>query len=407
MKNKYIIILLTFITSNIYAMNQFDEVIAEESDNIVYRNSIDFDTRTTQVWRDSAWHNKWQWLKSYDANGYLTESEFSQFIDDEWMLRGNVSITNNDNGFPISKIKQIYIDDSFQNRSLNEYTYSDSGNLIQKTGYKWYDNSWNNRSQTDLQYEGDLCVNGIYYRWADSLWANRYLKEITYNDNGLKDVKVGYKWSDTGWSEWHKTEYSFDDNGDLSQKVLSKWTDSGWITKARITISRDDLLDPVEILLERLDSADVWNNVFLRENTFFEGGMIMESISSKWYDDGWHLKKRNEYSYVNGPGRFSLNIIPPTSLPDQIKLDQNYPNPFNPITIISYEIPRGEFVELNIFNLRGNKITTLVNEFQNPGIKSYQWNGTNDNGNSVSAGVYIYTIEAGNYLKSKKMILLK
>ena len=93
MKNKYIIILLTFITSNIYAMNQFDEVIAEESDNIIYRNSIDFDTRTTQVWRDSAWHNKWQWLKSYDASGYLTESEFSQFIDDEWMLRGNVSIT--------------------------------------------------------------------------------------------------------------------------------------------------------------------------------------------------------------------------------------------------------------------------------------------------------------------------
>ena len=105
--------------------------------------------------------------------------------------------------------------------------------------------------------------------------------------------------------------------------------------------------------------------------------------------------------------RFSLNIIPPTSLPEQKKLDQNYPNPFNPITIISYEIPRGEFVELNIFNLRGNKITTLVNEFQNPGIKSYQWNGTNDNGNSVSAGVYIYTIQAGNYLESKKMIFLK
>ena len=102
-----------------------------------------------------------------------------------------------------------------------------------------------------------------------------------------------------------------------------------------------------------------------------------------------------------------MNIDPPVSLPDQVKLDQNYPNPFNPITTISYQIPKGEFVEVEVFNMKGNKIATLVNEFQNPGIKSYQWNATNDYGNSVSAGVYIYTIRAGNYHQSKKMILLK
>ena len=133
----------------------------------------------------------------------------------------------------------------------------------------------------------------------------------------------------------------------------------------------------------------------------------MESISSRWYDDEWHYKKRNEYSYVNGPGRSSLSTVSLESLPTQIKLNQNYPNPFNPITTISYDIPKGEFVEVRVFNLRGDKISTLVNEFQNPGIKSYQWNGTNDHGNSVAAGVYIYTIQAGNFRQSKKMILLK
>ena len=407
MKNIFIIILFTMIANNMYATNQFDEVIAEESDNIVYQNSIDFDIRTTQVWRDSAWDNKWQWLKSYDENGYLTESEFSQFSDNEWLLRARASISNNNNGLPISKIKQIYIDDSFQNRSLNEYTYNDSNYLIQRTGYKWYDNSWNNRSQTELQYEEGLCVNSTYSKWADSSWTDRYLKEISYNDNGQKDVKVGYKWSDTGWIEWHKTEYSFDNNGNLSQKILSKWTGSDWDTKARITISRDASFNPVQVFLEKLDSTEVWNSVSLRENTFFEDGMIMESISSRWYQDGWHLKKRNEYSYVNGPGRFSLSIISPASLPNQITLDQNYPNPFNPITTISYELPKRELVDVGIFDMKGFKIATLVNEFQNPGVKSYRWNGTNDIGNSVSAGVYIYTIQAGDYRQSRKMILLK
>ena len=407
MKNIYKISLITLISSVVFAVDQFDEVITEETDNIAYQNSIDFDTKTTQIWRDSAWHNKLQWLKSYDSNGYLTESEVYIFRNDEWLILGNVSYTNNDNGSPNTKIKQVYRGGYFRNRSLNEYNYNDSGDLTQNTRYKWHDNSWNNRSQKELQYEDELCVNSTYYRWEGTTWTNRYLNEISYNDNGERDVKVGYKWTDSGWTERHKTEYSFDDNSNLSQKIFSKWTDSGWITKARITISRDDSFNPVDILLEKVDSTDAWNNVSLRENTFFDGDMIMESVSSRWHDDGWHLRKRNEYTYINGPGRSSLNIIEPISLPEQVTLDQNYPNPFNPITTISYEIPKVEFVMVSVFNLRGNKITTLVNELQNPGVKSYNWNGTNDYGNSVAAGVYVYTIQAGNYRQSKKMILLK
>ena len=57
--------------------------------------------------------------------------------------------------------------------------------------------------------------------------------------------------------------------------------------------------------------------------------------------------------------------------------------------------------------MRGNRVATLVNEQQNHGIRSYSWNGTNDTGDVVAAGVYIYTIQAGNFRQSKKMILLK
>ena len=60
-----------------------------------------------------------------------------------------------------------------------------------------------------------------------------------------------------------------------------------------------------------------------------------------------------------------------------------------------------------VFDMRGNRVATLVNEQQNPGVRSYSWNGTNDNGDVVAAGVYIYTIQAGNFRQSKKMILLK
>jgi len=401
------IIMLSMITSVSFGADQLDEVIAEEESNISYRNSIDFDTKTTQVWWDSAWHNKWQWLKSYDDNGYLTESEFYKFRDDEWLLRGNVSYTNNDSGAPTSRIRQSYWDGSFYNRSLHEYNYNDSGDLTQDTRLKWHDDSWHNRSQTELQYEDGLCVNNTYYRWEDSTWANRYLQEISYNDNGDRDVKIGYKWTDSGWTERHKTEYSFDDNGDLSQKMFSKWTDAGWVTRARLTVSRDDALNPVEILLEKVDSTDAWNNVALRENTFSDDGMVMETVSSRWRNDEWRSRKRTEYTYVNGPGRSILSIVAPATLPDQITLTQNYPNPFNPITTFSYELPEAEFIMIAVFDMRGNRVATLVNERQNPGVRSYRWNGTNDNGDVVAAGVYIYSIQAGNFRQSKKMILLK
>ena len=405
--NIKIIIMSSMIASVSFGADQLDEVITEEESNIAYRNSIDFDTKTTQVWWDSAWHNKWQWLKSYDDNGYLTESEFYKFRDDEWLLRGNVSYTNNDNGAPTSRIRQAYWDGSFYNRSLHEYNYNDGGDLTQNTRFKWRHNSWHNRSLTELQYQDGLFVNKTNYRWVDSTWANRYLQEISYNDNGGRSVKVGYKWTDSGWTERHKTEYSYDDNGDLSQKMFFKWTDAGWLTRARLTISRDDALNPVEVLLEKVDSTDSWNNVSLRENAFSDDGMVMETVASRWRNDEWRLRKRNEYTYFNGPGRSILSITAPATLPDQITLAQNYPNPFNPITTFSYELPEAKFVTIAVFDMRGNKVATLANERQDPGVRSYRWNGTNDNGDGVAAGVYIYTIQAGNFRQSKKMILLK
>tara|TARA_B100000586_G_scaffold217765_1_gene164787 strand:+ start:703 stop:1938 length:1236 start_codon:yes stop_codon:yes gene_type:complete len=401
------IIMLSMITSGSFGSDQLNEVIAEEEGNISYRNSIDFDTKTTQVWWDSAWHNKWQWLKSYDNSGYLTESEFYKFRDDEWLLRGNVSYTNNESGAPTSRIRQVYWDGSYYNRSLHEYNYNDGGDLTQNTRFKWRHDSWHNRSLTELQYQDGLCVDNTNYRWVDSTWANRYLREISYNNNGERAVKVGYKWTDSGWTERHKTEYSYDVNGDLSQKMFSKWTNADWVTRARLTISRDNALNPVEILLEKVDSTDTWHNVSLRENAFSNDGMIMETVKSRWRNEEWRPRKRNEYTYVNGPGRSTLSIVAPATLPDQITLAQNYPNPFNPNTTFSYELPEEEFVRIAVFDMRGNRVATLVNERQDPGVRSYRWNGTNDIGDGVAAGVYIYTIQAGNFRQSKKMILLK
>ena len=95
------------------------------------------------------------------------------------------------------------------------------------------------------------------------------------------------------------------------------------------------------------------------------------------------------------------------TLPIEFNLHQNYPNPFNPTTQIRYELPNSEHVSINIYNVIGHKIKSLINMNQDAGYRLISWDATNDLGQSISAGMYIYTIQAGEFRQTRKMVLLK
>ncbi|MBE76431.1 MAG: hypothetical protein CMG41_01655 [Candidatus Marinimicrobia bacterium] len=94
-------------------------------------------------------------------------------------------------------------------------------------------------------------------------------------------------------------------------------------------------------------------------------------------------------------------------VPTAYRLSDAYPNPFNPMTKFNYEVPNTEHVSIDIYNLTGRHIKSLVNSIQNPGYKTVQWNATNDRNEPVSGGLYLYTIESGDFKQTKKMLLLK
>ncbi|MDP6297757.1 MAG: FlgD immunoglobulin-like domain containing protein, partial [Candidatus Marinimicrobia bacterium] len=84
-------------------------------------------------------------------------------------------------------------------------------------------------------------------------------------------------------------------------------------------------------------------------------------------------------------------------VPDEFTLHQNYPNPFNPITTLRYDLPKNSLVSITIYDIMGREVRTLVNQTQDAGFKSVLWNATNDYGKPVSAGVYLYQIQAGEF----------
>ncbi len=89
------------------------------------------------------------------------------------------------------------------------------------------------------------------------------------------------------------------------------------------------------------------------------------------------------------------------------KLFQNYPNPFNPTTVISYQLPKSSFVTIKIYDVLGRLVKTLVSQNQSKGKFQASWNGTDEFGNKIATGIYLYRIQSDNFISTRKMLLLK
>jgi hypothetical protein len=103
----------------------------------------------------------------------------------------------------------------------------------------------------------------------------------------------------------------------------------------------------------------------------------------------------------------STKISSAATVPEKFALGQNYPNPFNPTTTISLALPVESRVSLKIYNIMGQVVRTLLDEVMPAGYHEITWNGTDQNGNQVSSGVYFYKLQSDNFSETKKMIMLK
>ena len=99
---------------------------------------------------------------------------------------------------------------------------------------------------------------------------------------------------------------------------------------------------------------------------------------------------------------FVLELYSALPLPKAFALAQNYPNPFNPSTVIHYALPSDNAVVLRLYNIIGQEVRTLVDEFQKAGYKSVTFNAEN-----LPSGIYLYSLTAGNFSETRKMVLMK
>ena len=289
----------------------------------------------------------------------------------------------------------------------------------------------------------------MYGNASGGLNLTSYLSVMT-NSNSGASVVPGDHANSLLWQRVNSGEMPPGNNPDLSSdeiNLIAQWIDEGALEVASDSTSIEGrwLLEQYsntmyefdgDVRLTYLCNADVcdstyWNsldtsdalptqnpytfindtltidlhsgNYFVEVVTFLCDGNVIDfnSQQTNLHRIGTDFDECEDY---NGQ---QLDISNAINNPEQFRLNQNYPNPFNPTTSLAYDLPEDAMVNITIYDMMGRLVSNLVSSQQNAGYKSIQWDATNNAGQPVSAGVYLYSIEAGEFRQTKKMVLLK
>ena len=168
-----------------------------------------------------------------------------------------------------------------------------------------------------------------------------------------------------------------------------------WITATELNNSGFDV--------ERKTETGDWNKI-----TFIQGnGTTTETKHYFFSDDVKDLNSSKLFYRLkqidfDGTFKYSNEIEVNINLPTRFQLEQNYPNPFNPVTVIKYQLPNKSLVTLKVFDILGKEVESLVDEEKDAGYYQLSFNAS-----SLSSGIYLYTLQTGSNIATKKMILLK
>lgn len=224
------------------------------------------------------------------------------------------------------------------------------------------------------------------------------------------DLK-GYKTSDTTWDPMHVC-YLWDNT---NQRFIVEWNDT-------YNAFNNTSLEKFQVILYPLanQNGEIVFQYHTIDNPASNNNFATVGIENHTQTDGIAYTFGNLYPVTASPLTANLAVKFTTSAPDSyvsndnpdisnkiVKLQQNYPNPFNPNTQISFEIPETDHLSLIIYNAKGQKVKTLINQTISKGIHKVNWDGSDDNNHQVSSGIYFYRLQYQKSDQMKKMLMIK
>ena len=314
-----------------------------------------------------------------------------------------------------------YLNTNFPNRN-NEHSGQGYDGFVVKTSPKGEFNNFQNGQISPWEPDSPECwsvqdgkliftginqhlyrlilFNEMFYNFTYQVQAQKVSGSTTYGMFFRRDPQT-------------KDAYQFGSNSE-GEYFVNYWKDHQ--SQRMIDFTSSDAIKP---------GLNVWNTlkVDARDDTlrFYANGVILDSLEGAaimggymglFGEDNQDVTNVIEFdnvligTYTTMPTGIEEEEIA-SSLPQGFGLAQNYPNPFNPATTITYTIPKESKVALRIYNVLGEEVITLVDTFQPGGTYGVQWNGRTEHGSLCPSGLYVGTIKAGDFVDTKKVILMR
>ena len=250
-------------------------------------------------------------------------------------------------------------------------------------------------------FQGTLLVNATladtFYQVEGLAGLKKYYWHVkASNPAGESDFSLPFNFT-TGFPEAATLLEPAHATVGVSLTPTFKWAKAEAATSYRFQFSSSITITPQSTLLDTvvMDTTLSLSRLVLNKNYFWRVAAVNQYGTSLWS------------STFGFKTQTTVKVEDENIVPDFYELSQNYPNPFNPTTTIGFAIPLPEYVEIKIYDMLGSEVRTVVNEDLSPGKYTVEWNGVDSLGNHVPSGVYFYTIRAGKYHDTKKMIFLR
>ncbi len=399
--------------------------------HLYYPHSLDnylLSNWSIQKWDSVNWENYFYYEYYYNPANILIEINSKQWDDSNsvWINNSRNFLYYDSSGRHQEYFTQIWSNNSYKNHSKQTYNYNSFDSLSIFQTFLWDDttNSWNNTDKTMNEYDSNnYLIETVYYKGSGTNW-NIYSRSIFTYDSVYNLILNLYQGWQAQWENLNRTLYYYDDNK-LSQYIWQQWINNSWESDHRESFTYDANNNLTERLVETAVGSG-WINLLRDVRSYNQLNQLYSILTYYWITNSWVMDRSVDYNYDSFGNiieyiikhwldnntweyqwRVNYNYLPVYvsdyySEIEVFTLSNVYPNPFNPITTIEFYIPKSSYVTLKIYDIVGNEIATLVNEEKRAG--NYK---INFNAKELSAGVYFYRLQTGEFVETKKMVLIK
>ncbi|HLP18592.1 MAG TPA: T9SS type A sorting domain-containing protein [Bacteroidota bacterium] len=377
--------------------------------------------RIIQVYANGHWVNYSLYTWTYLNENYNSVDVIQDWSNNQWTNSAMDSSTFDSKGQMLVHLHKYWSQGAWRDSLLTFRTYDEHENMLTNWGEEWNGSKWvkllGSQAYAYTYDASGRKLTELYQILTNGQVDNATLSTYTYDGNGkmltyLLQISANGKMTN---SQIHS--YTYDAKGNLATDWLKGWTNEAWMNGSLKTYTYDASGNLLTVMLQYwLNGA--WTNTYQTIYTYDSHGNVLTGNNSMWggttwkqadypFDIRFYDGSSFDYSGYRVEVSYSLHNITDVAARtgsdiSEYALAQNYPNPFNPSTTISFSIPSTSFVSLKIFNQIGEEVATLLTQELPKGSYTRTWNAS-----AFSSGVYYYRLQAGTFMTTKRLVVLK